>query len=454
MRKLIKKIFCIGFASVLSIGNIITVSAQSNNQTQQIASNSVQCTIKDEKKVLNNQQKEFIEKVFKENFPQMWEKYGYQNQAPDITFIMDSKLVPAGYSGVEIGDGKIAFVENSFSNINEYSEGFIIHEMSHVVQGYQSVKSFDWLTEGLADYISSEYCDQKLSLIPIQYAQGELYDGYLTTAGFLKWMETGYPGSVMNLHRIMQKGEIEYKTFSDLTGKTLADLWMEYSGKSLPSIEQYLLNIAETPDSPEYKKRNALERLGILYMRGEVVPKDLEKAYSYFIKIVENKNLPEEQKKHAMARIGDIYNEQKDPQAIIWYEKAQDYGGVKLALGHIYLAGELTEKDPQKAFTYFLDIVNNEYLSQSLKEQAAAKLGDICYYEYNDPTAVLWYEKAENYGNGGVKLVLGKIYLEGKIVQKDIQKARSYFLDIIQSENSKEEYKKQASNILKSIELQ
>ena len=86
----------------------MTVSAQSGN-------NNVQCTIKDEKKVLNSQQEEFIQKVFEENFLKMWEKYGYQNQAPNITFIMDSSLVPGGYSGAEIGDGKIAFVENSFS---------------------------------------------------------------------------------------------------------------------------------------------------------------------------------------------------------------------------------------------------------------------------------------------------------------------------------------------------
>lgn len=364
-----KRIVSIGVAIVLSMSNVMTVSAQSGN-------NNVQCTIKDEKKVLNSQQEEFIQKVFEENFLKMWEKYGYQNQAPNITFIMDSSLVPGGYSGSEIGDGKIAFVENSFSNINEYSEGLIIHEMSHVVQEYQNVKTFDWLSEGLADYISSEYSEQKLSLIPTQYTQGELYDGYLTTAGFLKWMEKGYPGSVMKLHRTMQQGAIEYETFSDLTGKTLVDLWKEYSGKSLISIEQYLLNIAEASDYPEYKKRNALERLGKMYMSGEVVPKDLEKALFYFAKVVENENLPEEQKKYAMAKIGDIY------------------------------------------------------------------------YECNDPQAVTWYEKAENYGDGGVKLVLGNIYLEGKIVQKDIQKAHSYFWDIIQSADTKEEYKKYAMDAL------
>ncbi len=437
-----KRIVSIGVAIVLSMSNVMTVSAQSGN-------NNVQCTIKDEKKVLNSQQEEFIQKVFEENFLKMWEKYGYQNQAPNITFIMDSSLVPGGYSGAEIGDGKIAFVENSFSNINEYSEGLIIHEMSHVVQEYQNVKTFDWLSEGLADYISSEYSEQKLSLIPTQYTQGELYDGYLTTAGFLKWMEKGYPGSVMKLHRTMQQGAIEYETFSDLTGKTLVDLWKEYSGKSLISIEQYLLNIAEASDYPEYKKRNALERLGKMYMSGEVVPKDLEKALFYFAKVVENKNLPEEQKKYAMAKIGDIYYyEYNDPQAVIWYERAQDYGGVKLVLGYIYLAGELVEKDVQKAYACYLDIVNNENLSEDMRQQAMAKIGDIYYYEYNDPQAVTWYEKAENYGDGGVKLVLGNIYLEGKIVQKDIQKAHSYFWDIIQSADTKEEYKKYATDAL------
>ncbi len=150
-----------------------------------------------------------------------------------------------------------------------------------------------------------------------------------------------------------------------------------------------------------------------------------------------------------MAKIGDIYYyEYNDPQAVIWYERAQDYGGVKLVLGYIYLAGELVEKDVQKAYACYLDIVNNENLSEDMRQQAMAKIGDIYYYEYNDPQAVTWYEKAENYGDGGVKLVLGNIYLEGKIVQKDIQKAHSYFWDIIQSADTKEEYKKYATDAL------
>ena len=48
-----KRIVSIGVAIVLSMSNVMTVSAQSGN-------NNVQCTIKDEKKVLNSQQEEFI----------------------------------------------------------------------------------------------------------------------------------------------------------------------------------------------------------------------------------------------------------------------------------------------------------------------------------------------------------------------------------------------------------
>ena len=168
---------------------------------------SMQYSIEDPHNVLNDQQKEFIKKVFEENFPKMWEKYSYQTEVPDVTFIIDSSKIPLYYSGLHIGNGKIILQENLFSESTseDRRKDVIIHELFHIAQGYKNVKTFSWLTEGLDDYFSSEYySQQEASSIPTEYTQGELYDGYHTTAGFLKWIEKEYPESTMKLHRIMQ----------------------------------------------------------------------------------------------------------------------------------------------------------------------------------------------------------------------------------------------------------
>ena len=484
MKQFIKKWCYICIFTLFAINSTVLIYAKTFNDKPYVvlASYQTQCMIKDDKNILNQNQKDFIKKVFDENFHKIWEKYGYQEKPPIITFIIDSKFVPETASGAELGNGQIAFKENAFSNISEYSKDLIIHELAHTVQEYHNATAFHWLTEGLADYIASEYSTHKLSLIPKQYTKGELYDGYLTTAGFLKWLDKKYSGSVMKIHHIMQQGKMEYQTFESITGKTLDDLWKEYSGKTLLSKEKYYLNIIENTKYSEYKRQEAMAKLGdyyyyeckdpqaitwyekaknfggvklalgYIYLEGEIVPKDVQKAYNYYLDIAKNENLPEKLIQQSYVKIGDIYYyEYKDPQAITWYEKAENYGGVKLMLGDIYLKGEIVPKDVQKAYNYYLDIAKNENLPEKLIQRSYAKIGDIYYYEYKDPQAITWYEKAENYGNGGVKLVLGNIYMEGKIVPQDISKARSYFLDIIQNPYALEKYKKYASDNLKSI---
>ncbi len=411
MKQFIKKCCCIYISALFSINTLILAYAQPFYENSYVNSYDTQCMIKDDKNILDQNQKNFIKKVFDENFDNIWEKYGHQQKPSIITFIIDSELVPETASGAELGNGQIAFKENAFSNITEYSKDLIIHELAHTAQEYHNTTLFHWLTEGLADYIASEYSTHKLSLIPKQYTKGELYDGYLTTAGFLIWLDKKYTGSVMELHHIMQQGNIEYQSFQNITGKTLDDLWKEYSGKTLLSIEKYYSNIIENTEYSEYKRQEATAALGDYY-----------------------------------------YYKCKDPKAITYYEKVKDFGGVKLVLAYIYLEGKIVPKDVQKAYHYYLDITKNKNLPEKLIQHAYAKIGDIYYYEYKDPKAITWYQKAENYGNGGVKLVLGNIYMEGKIIPKDIQKARSYFLDIIQNPYALEKYKKYASDRLKFIE--
>ena len=118
-------------------------------------------------------------------------------------------------------------------------------------------------------------------------------------------------------------------------------------------------------------------------------------------------------------------------------------------LGDIYFEGTLVEKDNDKAISYFLDTIHNENASQRNKVYAMETLGDI-FLEKNDPQAITWYEKVASY-DSYAQLQLGEIYLNGTFGKKDIQKARQYFKDVIEKEDSSRN-KARAEKLLKSIE--
>ena len=134
-----------------------------------------------------------------------------------------------------------------------------------------------------------------------------------------------------------------------------------------------------------------------------------------------------------MAKIGDIYLEKEDIQAIIWYEKAAEMGSVyaKNTLGDIYYEGILTQKDTQKAYDCYLDVIKSNVDIQDGKVYAMEAIGDILL-ENNDTQAIDWYEKAAAY-DVYAQIKLGDIYFEGTLIKRDTQKAYDYYLDVIES---------------------
>ncbi len=527
MKNFIKKLFCFYVASLIALSSTAVnaktiVYAKTESSTY---SSDAQCIIKDPHNILNTEQKEFIKNVFNDVFKKMWDKYGYSNECPVITFIIDSNLIVDGASAVEIGNGRIAFRENNFSRLNGYAVDLIVHELTHIVQEYQNTKTFSWLTEGIADYIAAEYSEHKRSLIPKQYNGGSLYSGYLTTAGFLIWLEEDkdYTDIVMKLHRCMQEGKIQNETFEILTGQSLSDLWKEYSGETLPSIENYLLsqsnlaNITKLADyyfygyggEPDYTKaleyyqkavefgktegytNYAIRRIADYYYYGYLDEKDYQKAYKlynkvvasettnsayasnimgdmvlngyiedmplqqaisnykYAIKLDEKIGVLTSQSIRAMMSLGNLFYKEKDPEAVIWYKKAEELGNfhAKNMLGYFYFKGELVEKDIQKACVYFTEVFENESASESNKRTAAINLADL-FYEEKDPKAVIWYERASELGNFYAKNMLGYIYLNGELVEKDMKKAYSYFKDVTENTDDSESQKEYAQKML------
>ncbi|CAF0953667.1 unnamed protein product [Adineta ricciae] len=111
-----------------------------------------------------------------------------------------------------------------------------LHELAHLVQQYttQNLADVEWLGEGLADYVRYTYGSDNLNADwpMIEYRHTQNYnDGYKVTARFLIWLDYKYNSSVIDK---LDQGlrDVTYKqntTWKELTGKSVEDLWKDYS---------------------------------------------------------------------------------------------------------------------------------------------------------------------------------------------------------------------------------
>lgn len=429
-------------------------------------SDTPECIIKDDYAILSEEQKQYIEQVFDNYFSEIWSKYGYDVAMPVVTFLIGSDIIDDNTSGITFENNTIILKDDIFDYSEEVVESVIIHELVHIAQDYYNIHCFFWICEGIAEYITAQYSDYEYSLIPSQYTEGELYDGYEVTAGFLTWLENQKMESiVMQLHRLCQQGNMEYTTFETITGQSLSDLWEEYSGQQLPSMEQYLLNspnkdyfrianyyyfgydnevdyqkaweyYQKTIEDNDENSASAYVMLASMIQNRFIENVDIQQAIDYYKKAIDfeqQNDIITSKTPIAMAKIGDIYLEREDIQATIWYEKAAEMGSIyaKNTLGDIYYEGILTQKDTQKAYDCYLDVIKSNVDIQDGKVYAMEAIGDILL-ENNDTQAIDWYEKAAAY-DVYAQIKLGDIYFEGTLIKRNTQKAYDYYLDVIES---------------------
>jgi hypothetical protein len=102
----------------------------------------------------------------------------------------------------------------------------------HIVQDYGDSSGPGWLTEGIADYARYKFgVNNAAAKWELKYKPGQKYtDAYRVTARFLVWMEEKVkPGIVKDLDSQMRKHTFTDNTWQQLTGKTVDQLWAEYT---------------------------------------------------------------------------------------------------------------------------------------------------------------------------------------------------------------------------------
>lgn len=146
-----------------------------------------------------------------------------------VVFVID----PA-YDGVAAtGDGVSTF-SPAWLKAHPEDIDVVTHEVMHIVQDYRHEVP-GWLTEGIADYVRYTYGvnNARSNWTLPAYKPGQKYtDAYRVTARFLVWAEKHKNKHIVDrLDAAMRKGTYTPALWVKLTGKTVDDLWTEYSGQ-------------------------------------------------------------------------------------------------------------------------------------------------------------------------------------------------------------------------------
>jgi hypothetical protein len=151
-----------------------------------------------------------------------------KNTLKRVTFLIDPE-----YKGVAETDGGVVRYNPHWMLRKPADIDVVTHEVMHIVQEYGYSAGPVWLTEGIADYARYKFGVDNLSAkwtLP-DYKAGQNYtNSYRITARFFIWLEeNGHKNIVKELDSRLRKHTYTDSTWKELTGKTLDELWTDYT---------------------------------------------------------------------------------------------------------------------------------------------------------------------------------------------------------------------------------
>ena len=106
--------------------------------------------------------------------------------------------------------------------------GMVIHELTHVIQGYPPGTQPGWLVEGIADYVRYWRFEPEKPHGRVG-PQASYRDGYGTTGAFLAWLIHKYDHRIVRrLDDALRHRQYDESIFRAATGKDLDALWTEF----------------------------------------------------------------------------------------------------------------------------------------------------------------------------------------------------------------------------------
>lgn len=335
------------------------------------------------------------------------------------------------------------YAELSYTKALDGSLSILEIDDSEFIQNYLNYKVGKFYFYGLGtdqDYMRAKDYFEKSSNQYANYSLGTMYERGLgvevSKEKALSYFELAAKEG--NAYASYKVGQYLEKGTGCEANRELSNIHYETAYKGLATLLR------------KQEDDNILYCLGMMSYYGKGVPQDIIQAKQYLKKATDFDN------DHAKLLLAKIYLEDKDgeniPIAINWLEELETVES-KYLLGKEYASGKNIAKDIDKAIDLFnqcedhsfakyqlgklylenggLDsALGKQYLLESARmdnDIAKVTLAKI-YLEENDyeniSIALRWLEESDL---ENAKYILGKEYLSGEIVEKNISKAIQYF---------------------------
>ncbi|MBB6110739.1 Peptidase [Mucilaginibacter lappiensis] len=189
-------------------------------------SNGYKLTFTNKDANFDDQERQNFVNTFFTVYPLMVNRFNI-SATKNVTFVVD----PA-YNGVAATSNDITTFSPAWFKSNPADYDVVTHEVMHIVQAYPGGVP-GWLTEGLADYSRYKYGVNNANAgwsLPAWSSSQNYTDSYRVTARFFAWLELHVNSSILNnLNTICHNGGYTSNTWVQLTGKTVDQLWAQYS---------------------------------------------------------------------------------------------------------------------------------------------------------------------------------------------------------------------------------
>ena len=151
----------------------------------------------------------------------------YTGAAKNVSFTIDPS-----YNGVAYTSGTSVTYSAAWFHNHPQDIDVVTHEVMHIVQAYTGGAP-GWLTEGIADYVRYKYGVNNGPAgwsLPAWSSSQNYTDAYRVTARFLVWLELHVLSTIVNeLNTALRTKTYNNNTWTTLTGKTVDQLWADYS---------------------------------------------------------------------------------------------------------------------------------------------------------------------------------------------------------------------------------
>lgn len=177
---------------------------------------------------------ETCKRLLDEWYPRLSDQFDTPEAQPQRSVVRILFDLDKGVAHATTGPDGISEIHvcKSYAAQHPDDTALIIHEVFHIVQGYNGVGghgNLGWLTEGLADYVRNRLF--KPVVIRPNPDKAKYTDAYTTTAAFLMWIEDRKKkGVCFKLNAAMRIPDSPVlEIFKSETGQDIDSLWAEYT---------------------------------------------------------------------------------------------------------------------------------------------------------------------------------------------------------------------------------